>query len=261
MPELAAKLSQLGRDQAYGRTTFGQVNSWLGTQLHTLSKPTSLATVGTTVVTSFLPPGIGALVDWSEGKLAAGLQEHMRNRRANLAADDYGRMKFKIKTLDINHLDTARHKVKKCVDALEKASEALLDRRNPCQRAYEFAYRYYRLENRLTKLASEAAMLKELGEEILAWVDGIEHYLDENRMKQYVEVTLAGGNHGTCNSKACFYGGKPIDSDEAPMIPKAPGQLGQPRGPGQRSLPNPFSHARRQGFQKLAEPARIDDEW
>ncbi len=207
---------QLARAKAYNRSVVTQVKSVSKRTLHRWKKPGNLTKTATNVATSFTPPFVGMLVGWSVDTLVTKAQARLQNRRLKLSPDDYTHMKFSIKTLDVKHLDISRRKVKKCADALRQAASECVTPGKPCRKAYKLAYRYYRLENRIAKLSAEAAMLVELGREILRWTQSLEDQLREEDMERCVEETLD-LQHQSCG-KACFFG------DQARLLPAARGQ-------------------------------------
>ena len=194
---------QIAKAKAEHRTVSARIQSTMGTKIHQWMKPGNAARFLTSIGTNFIPkPGIGTVVDWSVDKLAAKIQDRLRARRLKLATDDYRRMKFAIKTLDVEHLDNSRRKVIDCIDALRKAIGEHSGGRQPCRTAYRLAYRYYRLENRLLKLSAEAATLVEVGQQVLDWTANVEKQLDEAGMKKCAEQMLQ-GDHRTCG-RDCF---------------------------------------------------------
>jgi len=220
---------QLAKAKAYNRSIPAQIKSVSNWRLHRWKKPGNITKVATNVATAFTPPFVGTLIGWSVDALTEKAQHRLRTRRLKLTSNDYKVMKFSIKTLDAEHLDVSRRKVKKCADALREAASECLSPRQPCKKAYKLAYRYYRLENRLAKLSAEAAMLVELGQEILKWTQSIEDQLKEADMQRCVEDTL-NLEHRSCG-RACFFG------EKARLIPSAAASATG----GTRSLPN-FVH-------------------
>lgn len=218
----------IAMNKAYNRSPAVQLKSHLASRLHQWKKvsrfPANAATLFTNLVP--LPPGVGTAIETVVGELTDKVQERLRKRRLEQARSDYQTIKFTIKTMKFTHMDESRRKLQKCIQGYNEAEQEVLARGAPCRRAYKLAYRYYRLENRLSKLSVEAAALIELGEQILGWTSAVKQCLDESKMKSTVDAVLQ-QDHRSCG-KACFMG---RSTERVPLV-----------GPAQR-IPGPLADA------------------
>jgi hypothetical protein len=208
MSEAAEAIVGHAHDKANRRTTGKKVQSQILTKLRKYKKPRNIAATATTVLTEFIPiPGVGTFVGWAEGKIQAKLQDNLHKRRRDSAVDDYHAMKFDLKSFDVKQLDSARHKVKQNVD-LYNALPVSSQNKGPCEHAYNIAYRYFRVENRLDKLEALASTMLEIAQEVKDWCDKTRASLDQDNMIKNV-LSAMDGSHQKCRGRCV----KAADSD------------------------------------------------
>lgn len=201
--EATETIVQAAHDQANRRRTGKKVQSQVLTKLRKWKKPANVAAVTTTVVAEFIPiPGVGAFVGWAEDRIATKIRGNLATKRGESAASDYEKMKFNIKDFDVKQLDGARHKVKRNID-LYNALGSKQDK-STCERAYNIAYRYYRVENRLDKLDALAATMLEIAQDVKKWCDDTRGKIQPVQMADNV-VKAMESSHAKCG-KRCALG-------------------------------------------------------
>lgn len=197
--EATETIVQAAHDQANRRTTGKKVQSQILTKLRKWKKPKNAAAIATTVATEFMPiPGVGAIIGWAEDKIASKIRSNLSAKRGESAASDYEKMKFNIKDFDVKQLDGARHKVKRNID-LYNALGSKQDK-STCERAYNIAYRYYRVENRLDKLDALASTMLEIAQDVKKWCDDARGKMQPLQMAGNV-VKVMESSHAKCGNR------------------------------------------------------------
>lgn len=178
MEQLEQDIWEVARDKATYRTGIARFSSALGTKLHKWKKPGNIVKTTGKAGGALIPvPGLSIATDWVIEKIEGKMREHYREKRleqADQAGDEYKKVKFEIKTLDISKLDRARYKAE---NQLTQLNSTLHDSRrslSQCVKAFGIAYRYHRAQHRAKLLRYQATAMKDVAENILHWCDQVE---------------------------------------------------------------------------------------
>jgi molecular chaperone GrpE (heat shock protein) len=125
------------------------------------------------------------------------------------------KVKIGIKNLDIGDWDRYRYKAGHSFNELKKALDTYLDSSRDtvsiCNDAFRLSYKYHYFKKRTAKLRMEAVAMKQICDEIIDWVDGLENAVAQQKVEESVKTFCQGAEakvmelHAECDSEFCVH--------------------------------------------------------